>query len=222
MGGAPGSSRHTHARARWLCIPLGAEPDSSHPLCLLPRHGGPSAAKFVRDHLFKNLLGHHHFGNNLARAVEDAYQVQLGVWHWLMVTYWHAGARLQPLLTVPVFDRLLSVQETDEQYLELDAELQRDDGCTAVTAVLLGQRLVVAHVGDSRCGCGLLLLMLRTMGQLPLHAGAGAGGLWAAHSAVTASSHFPACLQSRHLHKPHRTGAVKGPQAQPGRRAGPH
>ncbi len=44
------------------------------------------------------------------------------------------------------------MQETDGQYLELDAEHQRDDGCTAVTAVLLGQRLVVAHVGDSRCG----------------------------------------------------------------------
>ncbi|KAI7835622.1 hypothetical protein COHA_010479 [Chlorella ohadii] len=77
-------------------------------------HGGPMAAKFVRDHLFKNLFGHQHFGSNLARAMEDAYQ------------------------------------ETDGQYLELDAEHQRDDGCTAVTAVLLGQRLVVAHVGDSR------------------------------------------------------------------------
>lgn len=42
-------------------------------------------------------------------------------------------------------------QETDQQYLELDAELQRDDGCTAVTAVLCGNRLVVAHCGDSRC-----------------------------------------------------------------------
>lgn len=38
-------------------------------------HGGPVAAKFVRDHLFKNLLGHEHFGRNLAKAVEDAYQV---------------------------------------------------------------------------------------------------------------------------------------------------
>lgn len=41
-------------------------------------------------------------------------------------------------------------QETDDQYLELDAQHQRDDGCTAVTAVLIGRRLVVAHVGDSR------------------------------------------------------------------------
>ena len=45
-------------------------------------------------------------------------------------------------------------QETDEQYLELDSHAQRDDGCTAVTAVLLRDRLVVAHVGDSRWAWG--------------------------------------------------------------------
>lgn len=39
------------------------------------RHGGPAAARFVRDHLFKNLLGHHAFEANLVKAVEDAYQV---------------------------------------------------------------------------------------------------------------------------------------------------
>jgi protein phosphatase 1L len=44
--------------------------------------------------------------------------------------------------------------ETDGQYIELDAELQRDDGCTAVTAVLVGNRLVVAHCGDSRFVAG--------------------------------------------------------------------
>jgi protein phosphatase 1L len=42
--------------------------------------------------------------------------------------------------------------DTDEQYCELDGEQQRDDGCTAVTGVLVGSRLAVAHVGDSRCG----------------------------------------------------------------------
>lgn len=35
------------------------------------------AAKFVRDQLFKNLFGHQHFSGNLARALEDAYQVRL-------------------------------------------------------------------------------------------------------------------------------------------------
>ena len=40
--------------------------------------------------------------------------------------------------------------DTDQRYLQADAGENRDDGCTAVTAVLVGQRLVVAHVGDSR------------------------------------------------------------------------
>ncbi|KAG2498849.1 hypothetical protein HYH03_003041 [Edaphochlamys debaryana] len=39
---------------------------------------------------------------------------------------------------------------TDAQYLKQDATAGRDDGCTAVTAVLVGQRLLVANVGDSR------------------------------------------------------------------------
>lgn len=34
------------------------------------------AAKFVRDHLFSNLLGHEHFDGNLIKAVEDAFTVR--------------------------------------------------------------------------------------------------------------------------------------------------
>ncbi|KAK9829329.1 hypothetical protein WJX72_005218 [[Myrmecia] bisecta] len=41
--------------------------------------------------------------------------------------------------------------ETDQNYLKADSGANRDDGCTAVTAVLVGQRLMVANVGDSRC-----------------------------------------------------------------------
>lgn len=40
--------------------------------------------------------------------------------------------------------------DTDNLYLQHDASANRDDGCTAVTAVLIKQRLVVANVGDSR------------------------------------------------------------------------
>jgi hypothetical protein len=40
--------------------------------------------------------------------------------------------------------------ETDQRYLQADTGANRDDGCTAVTAVLVGNSLVVAHVGDSR------------------------------------------------------------------------
>lgn len=41
-------------------------------------------------------------------------------------------------------------ENTDSQYLKQDSNNNRDDGCTAVTAVLIGQRLLVANVGDSR------------------------------------------------------------------------
>lgn len=39
---------------------------------------------------------------------------------------------------------------TDGQYLKAEANHNRDDGCTAVTAILIGKRLLVANVGDSR------------------------------------------------------------------------
>ena len=40
--------------------------------------------------------------------------------------------------------------DTDQKYLQADSGANRDDGCTAVTAVLVGQNLIVANVGDSR------------------------------------------------------------------------
>ena len=45
-------------------------------------------------------------------------------------------------------------QETDDLYLEQDELQKNDDGCTATTAVIVGRRLVVAHVGDSRAVLG--------------------------------------------------------------------
>eukprot|EP00877_Chromochloris_zofingiensis_P001081 jgi/Chrzof1/10974/Cz05g19070.t1 len=43
-----------------------------------------------------------------------------------------------------------SFEHTDTAYLTQDANTCRDDGCTAVTAVLVGNRLLIANVGDSR------------------------------------------------------------------------
>mmetsp|Transcript_561 Transcript_561/g.1674 ORF Transcript_561/g.1674 Transcript_561/m.1674 type:complete len:329 (+) Transcript_561:344-1330(+) len=40
--------------------------------------------------------------------------------------------------------------ETDKAYLADEANSNKDDGCTAVAAVLIGDQLVVANVGDSR------------------------------------------------------------------------
>ncbi|GIL71018.1 hypothetical protein Vretimale_4095 [Volvox reticuliferus] len=41
-------------------------------------------------------------------------------------------------------------ETTDNQYLRQESSSGREDGCTAVTAVVVGQRLLVANVGDSR------------------------------------------------------------------------
>lgn len=59
--------------------------------------------------------------------------------------------------------------ETDNQYVDLDMQSKHDDGTTAVTAVLVGQRLVLAHVGDSRailCEGGMGEWALETAGGL--------------------------------------------------------
>jgi len=45
-------------------------------------------------------------------------------------------------------------EETDQAYLKKDAIAHNDDGCTATTAILIGRRLVVGHVGDSRAVIG--------------------------------------------------------------------
>ena len=91
---------------------------------------------------------------------------------------------------------------TDKQYLQLDAHQLRDDGCTAVTAVLVGRRLVTAHVGDSRCG--------RTGGQsaLVLRQCARPGSCLAA--LLTALARRPAAASSR---KPRAALCLAGPSA---------
>ena len=50
----------------------------------------------------------------------------------------------------PALAAVESFVDTDQRYLQADAGTSRDDGCTAVTAVLHRKRLVVANVGDSR------------------------------------------------------------------------
>mmetsp|Transcript_14692 Transcript_14692/g.36607 ORF Transcript_14692/g.36607 Transcript_14692/m.36607 type:complete len:289 (-) Transcript_14692:520-1386(-) len=53
-------------------------------------------------------------------------------------------------LSDPAKAMVEAYESTDAQYLKQDAASNREDGCTAVTAVLLGTRLFIANVGDSR------------------------------------------------------------------------
>ena len=43
-----------------------------------------------------------------------------------------------------------SYKQTDSDFLDSEKETYRDDGSTASTAVLVGNHLYVANVGDSR------------------------------------------------------------------------
>ena len=43
-----------------------------------------------------------------------------------------------------------SYQQTDAAFLDSERDIYRDDGSTASTAVLVGNHLYVANVGDSR------------------------------------------------------------------------
>lgn len=59
-------------------------------------------------------------------------------------------ARARPTLAADCVGAGESFAETDKRYLAAEAGANRDDGCTAVTAVLTEHSVVVAHVGDSR------------------------------------------------------------------------
>ncbi|XP_071734097.1 probable protein phosphatase 2C member 13, mitochondrial [Rutidosis leptorrhynchoides] len=77
-------------------------------------HGGSRAAEYLKEHLFKNLMGHPEFLSNTRSAISETYQ------------------------------------KTDADFLESGKDSFRDDGSTASTAVLVGNHLYVANVGDSR------------------------------------------------------------------------
>ncbi len=77
----------------------------------------------------------------------------------------HGGSRAAEYVKENLFDNLMnhpnfldntklaiveSYKQTDEDYLKEENNQQRDAGSTASTAVLVGDRLLVANVGDSR------------------------------------------------------------------------
>lgn len=77
----------------------------------------------------------------------------------------HGGSRAAEYLKQHLFENLIkhpqfatdtklalseTYQQTDSEFLKAETSIYRDDGSTASTAVLVGDRLYVANVGDSR------------------------------------------------------------------------
>lgn len=112
-------------------------------------HGGAAASEYVRDHLFNNLLGHGTFHSNLFKAVGTSI-VPTPIPGFCLAIFYHS--LWSSYLTLLHAEE--AYVETDTAYITQDEVERNNDGCTATTAVIVGQTLVVAHVGDSRAVLG--------------------------------------------------------------------
>eukprot|EP00798_Chlamydomonas_sp_ICE-L_P014538 gene14538-20578_t len=99
-------------------------------------HGGPNAADYVRSNFFLNLLQHPKFSTNIEAAVGE-----------LLATVMIQHPKFSTDIQAAVVD---TYERTDVQYLRQETSSGRDDGCTGVTAIMVGNRLLVANAGDSR------------------------------------------------------------------------
>jgi len=103
-------------------------------------------------------------------SMEDFYEAKISKIHDQVIGLFgvfdgHGGSRAAEYVKKYLFDNLLkhprfvddtklaiveSYQQTDQDYLKTEINQNRDAGSTASTAVLVGDRLLVANVGDSR------------------------------------------------------------------------
>ncbi|KAG9128953.1 hypothetical protein Leryth_014729 [Lithospermum erythrorhizon] len=104
-------------------------------------HGGARAAEYVKQHLFNNLIKHPKFISDTKSAIGMVFSPCLfAEFHLGMELYeWH--------LHLPAAE---TYNHTDSEFLKSDTTQHRDAGSTASTAILVGDRLLVANVGDSR------------------------------------------------------------------------
>nr|ABK22639.1 unknown [Picea sitchensis] len=103
-------------------------------------------------------------------TMEDFYDAKISKFDDQMVGLFgvfdgHGGSRAAEYLKQHLFENLINhpqfatdtklalsetYQQTDSEFLKAETSIYRDDGSTASTAVLVGDRLYVANVGDSR------------------------------------------------------------------------
>jgi len=110
-------------------------------------HGGSHAAEYLKEHLFDNLMNHPKFMEDTIFAIRTSF-----TW------YYFVGFGLDFILVVNQLQLFIfswqiageTYKRTDTDFLEAEINAQRDDGSTASTAILIGNHLYIANVGDSR------------------------------------------------------------------------
>ncbi|XP_024540912.1 probable protein phosphatase 2C 45 isoform X1 [Selaginella moellendorffii] len=99
-------------------------------------HGGSEAAEYVKKNLFDNLTRHPHFVSNTKLAI--------GQWIFVQTLDW----------LIEQSSSLFFSFFPEEAYRKTDADYLHNGpdqcGSTASTAILVGDRLLVANLGDSR------------------------------------------------------------------------
>ncbi|KAI3784054.1 hypothetical protein L1987_43146 [Smallanthus sonchifolius] len=111
-------------------------------------HGGSRAAEYLKQNLFNNLTRHPNFMTNTKLAISESLS-RISCTSFLFssqktkTTSCKLNVKLERIADE-------TYQQTDSDFLESEKDNSRDDGSTASTAVLVGNRLYVANVGDSR------------------------------------------------------------------------
>ncbi|KAL0327628.1 UNVERIFIED_CONTAM: putative protein phosphatase 2C 10 [Sesamum angustifolium] len=113
-------------------------------------HGGAQAAEYVKRNLFSNLVRHPKFLSDIKSAIGMSLVMPS-----LMYSRCIVQLAFQPtilLLTVVVLS-VDTFSHTDSEFLKNESNQNKDAGSTASTAILLGDRLLVAMLGTQAVIC---------------------------------------------------------------------
>ncbi|XP_012855948.1 PREDICTED: probable protein phosphatase 2C 59 isoform X1 [Erythranthe guttata] len=108
-------------------------------------HGGARAAEYVKKNLFSNLIRHPKFISDTRSAI--------GISLWCYCLHSIQNCCSFDFFFLKTVFGLISADaysHTDSEFLKSENNQNRDAGSTASTAILVGNRLLVANVGDSR------------------------------------------------------------------------
>lgn len=118
-------------------------------------HGGARAAEYVKQNLFSNLIRHPKFISDTKSAIGAVlpffFHSQYKSSDWCYVQHLLNKLVSCIVLTPPKpASAADAYNHTDTEFLKSENSQNRDAGSTASTAILVGDRLLVANVGDSR------------------------------------------------------------------------